>query len=218
MQPIPIKVKNVSVYAYIDPVSTVVMEMFSGASGTYSVGTLMTSIFYNLDIDNEGKKINPLTVHSKYYAVCETEDGHIFTTPWMYCLNNSNKPTFGRTITAGGSNDAAADVGVVAADPSGFIKLGPLTDITVSQLFPPPAIGQRTLITNGSGNIIATRIGTPHEMGVQVDKGDRFGVITSGMKNIIISGKTKDGNTFAQTGYTAISGGQPAIFLKKFPY
>ena len=53
-------------------------------------------------------------------------------------------------------------------------------------------------------------------MGVQVDSGDRLDSILTGSKNIIISGKTNNGQTFSQTGYTIISGGKTAIFLKEF--
>ncbi len=217
MQAIPVKVKNVTVYAYFNPLEPLTEVILKGASGTYAVGTLMMSSFYNLNIDNDGKKENPLNVHGKYYATGETESGHKFTTPWMYCLDNSNKPEFGRTINHKPSVTDTTDIGVTATNKADYITLGPLTDITVSQLFPAPAIGQRILISNGSGNIIATRIGTPHEMGVQVDKGERFGQMTAGMKNIIISGKTKDGSRFSQINCTVVSGGDPAIFLREFP-
>ena len=216
MQPLPTKVKNVIIYVYFNPLEPLSEVVLTGGSGTYSVGTLGLNIFYNLNLDNAGKKTNPLDVHGKYYAVCETESGDKFTTPWMYCLSNSDKPEFGRTIRMVANGDNAADIGVPIAHESGFITLGSLTEITVSQLFPSPAIGQRTLISNGKGNIIATRIGTPHEMGVQIDSGERFGKIIAGSKNIIISGKTEKGDTFSQTGYTVVSGGEPAIFLREF--
>lgn len=216
MQPIPIKVKNVTVYMYINPTEPLSVVILSNASGTYSVGTLGLNSFYNLNLDDKGKETNPLNVHGKYYAVCETQTGETFTTPWMYCLNNSDSPEFGRTIKMVSPTNSNADLAVPVANTSGFITLGALTDITVSQLFTPPAIGQRTLISGGKGNIIATKIGTPHEMGVKVESGERFGTIPVGGKHIIISGKTKSGDTFSQTGYTVISGGEPAIFLKEF--
>jgi len=223
MQPIPIKVKNVSVFAYFNPDMPLSEEILTGGSGTYSVGTLIRSAFYNLNLDNEGKKENPLTVHGRYYAVCETESGEKFTTPWMYCLDNSNQPRFGRTARLGaGVDDSISSIEPIV-NSSDYITLSPLTNITVSEMFPPPAIGQRTLINNGTGNVIATRTGTPHEMGVEVAKGERFGNIPAGMKNIMITGTihVKNGNKtekhlFTQTGYTSISGGEPAIFLKEF--
>lgn len=215
MQAIPVKVKNITLYAYFSPIEPLTEVVLSGASGTYAVGTLMMSSFYNLDITNEGKQENPLAVHSKYYAVGETEDGSKFTTPWMYCLDNSKQPKFGRTITYGPTNTAET-LGVSGSDASGYITLGALTDITVSQLFPGHATGQTTLIENGTGNIIATKYGTPHLMGVQVDHGDVVTPFSPDMKNIIISGKTEKGEVFSQTGYTAVSNGKPAIFLKEF--
>jgi|TARA_B110001469_G_scaffold101980_1_gene99878 hypothetical protein len=53
-------------------------------------------------------------------------------------------------------------------------------------------------------------------MGVQLDSGDRLNSILTGSKNIIISGKTKNRETFSQTRYAVISDGKPAIFLKEF--
>jgi hypothetical protein len=214
MQPIPIKVKKVTIYLYINPLEPLSEVILTGGTGTYSVGTLGLNSFYNLNLDSEGKVTNPLNVHGKYYATFETESGSQSTSPWMFCLNNSKKPEFGRTIRMMAAD--AADTGVNVAHESGFITLGALTNITVTQSFPPPAIGVRLLITNGTGNIIATKIGTPHEMGVQVDSGDWTGPISAGSKNIMISGKTKNGETFSQEGYTAISGGKPSIFLKEF--
>jgi hypothetical protein len=214
MQPIPVKVKNVTIYQYFRPDEPLTEVILSEGIGTYSVGTLGLNSFYNLTLDNEGTMKGKLSVHGKYYATFDAGSGHLTTTPWMFCLNDSNNPEFGRTI--GMVSTDKNDVGVNVANELSFITLGPLTDITVSQLFPSPAIGQRTLITNGTGNIIATKLGTPHEMGVQVDTGDWFGTILAGSKNIIISGKTKNGHTFSQTGYTVITGGKPAIFLQEF--
>ena len=161
-------------------------------------------------------KENPLTIHGRYYATCETENGDKFRTSWMYCLDNSDKPKFGRTITVGKESSNDENLTLLSANTSSFIKLGDLTNITVSQLFPFPAIGQRTLIEKGKGSIICTKTGTPHEMGVEVDSGDRVGEFMSGSKNIIISGKTKEGEQFFGRGYTVISSGNPAIFLQVF--
>ena len=217
MQPIPIPVKNVTVYAYFDPREPLSEVILTGGAGTYSVGTLTTNIFYNLDLEKAGRKRNPLNIHGKYYATGETESGERFTTPWMYCLDNGKQPKFGRTIQMAPSANTQEDLGIPVGHESGFIKLGPLTDITVSQIFPPPAIGQELLISNGKGYIIATRIGTPHEMGVQVDSGARHAHLMNGSKNVIITGRTQDGHLFSQTGYTIISNGDPAIFLRVFP-
>lgn len=216
MQGLPVKVKNVSVFANTDPREPLVIEILTGASGTYTIGTLFTNIFYNLDLTDGGKRENPLNVHTQYYATGETESGEKFSTPWMYCLDNSKEPKFGRTQTLAETN-SDSDIAMPVVDESYYIKLGALTNITVSQSFTPPLIGQRLLIENGNGNIIATRVGTPHLMGVQVDSGDRVGEFSNGMKHIMISGKTKDGHFFSQAACTVVSNGKPAIFIRQFP-
>lgn len=218
MQGIPVKVKNVNIYAYFNPTEPLQELVIEGATGTYSVGTLTTNIFYNLDLNDDGKRVNPLNVHGRYYATFETMDGKKVTTVWMFCLDNSDTPRFGRTIRLLHSNDDDAHAATPAiVDQSDYIILTPLHDITVSQLFPPPAIGQRTLIENGTGNIIGTRIGTPHLMGVAVDNGDVVGKFTPGMKRIIITGRTDKGELISRTDLTVISNGKPAIFLRTFP-
>lgn len=214
MQPIPVKVKNVNVYPYVEwhggGVGPVILPVIEGASGTYAVGTLLMSVFYNLDLNVTDKP--KLGVHQRYVAVGETEDGTPFTTPWMYCTNASNQPEFGRTITLNQPNSDAVNIGNVPP----YITLGPLTAITVSQLFPPPAIGQILLIENGSGNVIATRTGTPHEMGIEVTGGKRFGDLLAGTKNIIITGKNSDGKTVTMGDLTCLNPNEPAVFLRQF--
>ncbi|WP_298417922.1 hypothetical protein [uncultured Kordia sp.] len=218
MQGIPVPVKNIRIYKYFKPTEPIEELIIEGATGTYTVGTLTTNIFYNLDLNDDGKRVNPLYVHERYYATFETEDGKPMTTVWMFCLDNSDTPRFGRTIHVLAQNDATPQVATPAiVDSSDYIKLTPLHNITVSQLFPPPAIGQRVLIENGTGNIIGTRIGAPHLMGVEVDSGERFGELIPGMKRIIISGYTDKGELVTRDHLTVISGGQPAIFLRTFP-
>lgn len=215
MQAIPVKVKNVNIYPYIDwhggGVGPVILPVIEGASGTYAVGTLFTSIFYNLDLNQLGQAPK-LGIHQRYVAIGETEDGTPFTTPWMFCTNAGSQPEFGRTITL--NQPSYQSLNAVSLPP--YIILGPLTDITVSQLFPPPAIGQRLLIENGSGHVIATRTGTPHEMGVEVTSGNRYGELTAGLRNIIITGKNKDGQTVTFSHLTCLSPNEPAVFLRQF--
>ncbi|WP_428231411.1 hypothetical protein [Flavobacterium sp.] len=215
MQAIPVKVKNVNVYPYIDwtggGVGPVILPIIEGASGTYAVGTLLMSVFYNLDLDLQTQKPK-LGIHQRYVAIGETEDGTPFNTPWMYCTNASSQPEFGRTITLNKEDAAAINTGGIPP----YITLGPLTNITATQLFPPPAIGERLLIENGSGNIIATRTGTPHEMGIEVTGGNRVGQLAAGMKNIIITGKNKEGKTVTLGNLTCLSPNEPALFLRQF--
>ncbi|MGH1384845.1 hypothetical protein [Kordia sp.] len=216
MQGIPVPVKNIRIYKYFKPTEPIQELIIEGATGTYTVGTLTTNIFYNLDLNDDGKRVNPLNVHERYYATFETMDGKPTTTVWMFCLDNSDTPRFGRTINML-VNDDVSHATPAIIDPSDYIRIAPLYDITVSQLFPPPAIGQRTLIENGTGYIIGTRIGTPHLMGVEVDNGDYIGKFAPGMKRIIITGRTENGELITRTDLTVISNGKPAIFLRTFP-
>ncbi|CAM2791309.1 hypothetical protein SAMN05444143_101686 [Flavobacterium succinicans] len=219
MQAIPVKVKNVSVYPYVDwnggGVGPVILPVIEGASGTYAVGTLIMSAFYNLDLDS-GNQSPQLVMHQRYVAMGETEDGAPFTTPWMYCTNTSNQPQFGRTIRM--NQQDSETINMDAAMLPAYITLGSLTDITVSQLFSPPAIGELMLIENGSGNVIATKTGTPHEMGVEVVGGKRVGTLRVGMKNIMITGKNKEGKTFTMGNLTCLSSNETALFLQEFKF
>jgi hypothetical protein len=219
MQAIPVKVKNVNVYPYVDwsggGVGPVILPVVEGASGTYAVGTLIMSAFYNLDLDSV-EQSSQLVMHQRYVAMGETEDGTPFTTPWMYCTNTGNQPQFGRTIRM--SQQDSETINMDGAVLPAYITLGALSDITVSQLFPPPAIGELMLIENGSGNVIATKTGTPHEMGVEVIGGERFGTLRAGMKNIMITGKNKEGKTFTMGNLTCLSPKEPALFLQEFTF
>ncbi len=214
---IPVKVKNVSIYPYlgIGPIGPVVEPVLTGASGTYSIGTLITSVFYNLNLTG-GKTTGKLGVHQKYIAMGEYEDGGMFTTVWMYCTEADTTPEFGRTINMIGQGNEEAGVADAAISIPKYIKLGPLTNITATLFFPSPAIGQMTLIENGVGNIIGTKVGTPHEMGVEVISGTRVNRLSAGMHNIMITGKTKDGQTYTLGNTTVVGAGEPAVFLKLF--
>jgi hypothetical protein len=216
MQPIPVKVKNVKVFPYIGGggVGPVVEPIIQGASGTYSVGTLGLSIFYNLNLTS-GKQTSAPEVHGQYFATGEYENGSGFATVWMYCLEGGKSPKFGRTVTVGAGADAEAEAQPLSVP--AYFKMGPLTDITVSQLFPPPAIGQVTLIQGGKGNIIGTYVGTPHLMGVEVTGGTRSGLLHVGMKRIIITGKNKEGNLLTFTNETCLAAGPTAVFFRLFP-
>jgi hypothetical protein len=217
MQPIPVKVKNVSIYPYLGvSIGPVAEPVLTGASGTYSIGTLGTSVFYNLDLSG-GKSTGELGIHMQYIAQGQYEDGSPFISVWMYCLDNSSKPRFGRTVYMQSEMSAPGvenSPGALSVPP--YIALAALTEVTVSQLFPAPAIGQTTLIKNAKGNIIATKTGTPHEMGVEVSGGKRVGALHNGMSRIIISGKTKDGHMYTTSGLTCVNSADPAVFFKLF--
>lgn len=215
MFPNAVKVKNVDVYPYenlpggaVAPAPTKVIE---GASGVYSVGTLFTNVMYNLNLSG-GKEVTPPVVHKSYFAIGETEDGTPFTSHWVYCLQAGPEPEFGLTINAYYVPFHYVP-GSYSTPP--YFPIAPLTDITVSQLFVPPAIGQKLLIAGGTGNIIATRTGTPHELGVEVTSGDRVSALTVGLRGILITGKTADGNLISFNSLTCINAEDPAVFLRQ---
>ncbi|SFW85836.1 hypothetical protein [Chitinophaga sancti] len=215
MFPSAIKVKNVNVYPYanwpgygVGPALTKVIE---GASGVYSVGTLFTNVMYNLSLSG-GKELAPLVVHESYVAIGETEYGVPFTSHWVYCLQAGPEPTFGLTINAYYVPFHYVP-GSYSTPP--YFPIAALTDITVSQLFAPPAIGQKLLIVNGTGNIIATKTGTPHEMGVEVTSGHRVSPLAVGLQGILITGKTKDGHLISFNSLTCTDAGEPAVFLRQ---
>lgn len=213
---IPVKIKNVSIYPYlgVGPVGPVVQPVITDGVGTYTVSTLTTYVFYNLNLTSANFK-GSLSVHDRYIAIGETETGESFTSVWMFCTEADKTPQFGRTVNMLNQNGDAEAVQGVNSLP--YAVLGPLTDITVSQVFPPPAIGQITLIENGKGNIIATKVGTPHEMGIEVTSGKRTGKLVQGMKNIMITGKTKTGELYTASNLTVIDAGEPTVFLRTFP-
>ena len=215
MFPLPIKVKNVNLYPYINwpggGVGPAILPVIEGASGVYSVGSLFTNVLYSLSLHN-GKQSGHLAVHDTYMAIGETEAGIPFTSHWMYCLKAGEEPSFGLTINAF-YVPYNYQLGAVSAPP--YFTIAPLTDITVSQLFAPPAVGQYPLITKGVGNIIATKTGTPNQIGVEVVSGERSGVFYAGTQNIIISGKNAEGELVTLGSLTCSNAGHPAVFLQQ---
>ena len=211
MQPIPTPVTDVAIYPYIG-VPIVVEPVITGASGTYSVGTLLTSIFYNLDIHG-GTAHGALTVGAKYYAIAKTEDGKTFQTHWMYCLTAGDTPTFGLTQNLLKPEQAEPSAGL----DSHYIDLGAVKNVTVSQMFKPPAIGSVVLIDNGTGELIATRTGTPHLMGFSV-KNTAGSLLHVGMTRITITAElVSNGQRVTYSNLVCVDAGDPAIFLQDFP-
>lgn len=212
MQPIPQKITEVSVYRYyrFQPIET--PPVLTDASGTYSIGTLMTYIYYNMSLEG-GKVSEPVQKGATYYAKAKTEDGTEFTTHWMYCLTDGPNPTFGATVNAvHGVSAPAADLNI--EDP--YIKLEPVVDLTAVFSFPPPAIGSMEVQLGKNGYLIGTRIGTPHLMGFLVEKPEyHFAVGTS---DISVSAKTDRGQSISYPNLTCVeSNTEQAVFLQTFP-
>ncbi len=231
MQPIPVPVTNVSVYPYThwDPhwgVGPVQLPVITGAEGTYSVGTLITHIFYNLDLQG-GKHEGTLNLGGQYYASFKTSDGGTGQTPWMYCTQGGDSPTFGRTETEGTQiTNGDTHVHLHLPPTAGrtplplldYIVIAELDDVNVSQIFPPPAIGQIELIAGAKGQLIATRFGTPHLMGIQAEGGQRSGVLHVGMERIVIVAKrTDNGQPLAMQNLVCENAGESVVFMQRFP-
>ncbi len=230
MQPIPVPVTNVTVWPSIDwpghaGIGPVVPPVIENAHGTYAVGTLAMDIFYNLNLDAVQPRY-PLKAGAKYHASVTTADGKTLETPWMYCLNAGSNPKFGRTSHA---LDSAAGTATGTASPADadstrvcqatdLIQLGALEDVTVAQQFQPPAIGTIVLVSGATGELVATRTGTPHLMGFTVNGGERLSHVRVGASRISISGKRVDnGDLVSYSSLTCRSNGDPALFLQTFP-
>ncbi len=224
MQGIPQAVTEVSVYPYIDwppnsGLGPVILPVIEGATGTYQVSTLITNVFYNLDLTNATLKA-PLHLGGKYTATF-TMAGSPTNTTWMYCTDASVNAKFGRTVSMTGP---AADV-VHAAPPeisadtdeNQLIQLAPVDDLSVSQPFgPPPIVGTRLVIQDASGHLVATRTGTPHLTGFSI--ADPDGKFEVGMKNLTASGKNAEtGQLTALSNLTCVSVGTTAVLLQTFP-
>ncbi|MEX1368721.1 MAG: hypothetical protein AB1Z98_36675 [Nannocystaceae bacterium] len=97
-----------------------VQPVFVDGTGTYSVGTLTTHIFYNLDLDSGTAQHGGVHAGNKCYAIAQGPDGKTIDTPWMACTRGGDAPQLGRTIEAlGGGRPAEA----AAGDPARFVEL-----------------------------------------------------------------------------------------------
>lgn len=211
------KVHNVSVYPYLDAIGQgkVVAPVLTNGVGIYSFSFLGTCLCHSLELSSAHHK-SRLFVHDRYYAVCEREDGSIFPTSYMLCTQKGSTPEFGLSKYLVKPDSPGDDMAENISAPP-FNLLTPLTDVTVSQLFPAPDIGQLPLISGASGHIIATQVGAPHLMGVEVQGGMRSDQLRLGMGRIIITGLLPNGRTHTVANYTCASIADPAIFFMTFP-
>lgn len=214
MQPIPTAVKDVSVFPYVQNAPIEVPPVIVNSEGTYSVGTLMTHIFYNLDLSG-GERKGTLQVGASYFAQASTEDGKAFETHWLYCTSNGEKPTFGLTQNLLSIRETAPSA---AGSEGPYVILAQLQNVNVGQDFRPPAIGTVELIGNARGQLIATRFGTPHLMGMRVEGGQRSSLLHVGMHRIVASGQRVDNDeTIGYQGLVCVDADDPAVFLQDFP-
>ena len=212
MQGLPQSVHNVTIYPYIPSAPTIVVQpVGENGVGTYSVGTLITQVFYNLDLN---KLDNPeLKKGAMYYAICTSQDGTQFQTPGMYCLEVGTTAKFGLTKNFLKPHTEEA---YIKQDDGPYIVIADLEDINVVLPFQPPAIGQAQLIKGVKGQLIATKFGTPHLMGIRVDATSPL--IHTGEEGFQISGKQSDnGKDIIFSNMKCVSSENPSIFLQDFP-
>lgn len=188
MTPIPSPVSQVSIYPYIPDAPIVVPPVFIEGSGTYSVGTLATSIFYNLDLTSGMPKFGGVHAGSKYYAICKDAAGKEMQTTWLTCLKGGDNPQFGRTSTLGQRPvEADAADSLDTSNSADLVYQVHLKDIEVNMYVAPTEPLLIQLIVGGKG--IAT-FGGRMPFGtwkVDVTGGERVNPLHVGM-GVTISG------------------------------
>ncbi|MBP4045076.1 hypothetical protein JQK19_12150 [Chromobacterium violaceum] len=219
MAPFPTPVTQVRVYPYIPDSPIVVPPVFTGGSGTYSVGTLTTNIFYNLDLASGEAVHGGPHAGNKYYAVCKDAAGKEFTTPWMTCLKGGPQPQFGRTThllhpTHGTGAGSDADAGQAVASPDIAYQIH-LTDVSVNAYVPPTEPLLIPLIEGGKG--IATFAGLlpGGTWSVSVAGGERVNPLHAGMTATITGTNVATGRPFhIPAVFVTKEAGDPAIFVQ----
>lgn len=211
MIPIPVPVTQVSIYPYIPQAPIRVLPVLVNGAGTYSVGTLTTNIFYNLDLTSGTQENGGVHAGLKYYAVFKDANGNETTTTWMTCLQGGPAPRFGRTISMLGntSNDGGND-----ASPDIAYQIH-LSGIDVDMAVPPTEPLLVPLIRDGNG--IATFAGLlpGGTWSVAVSGGDRTNPLRNGMRVTVRGINIATGTPFAIPGTLITSdAGDPAEFVQ----
>lgn len=193
MTPIPSPVSQVSIYPYIPDAPIVVPAVFVEGSGTYSVGTLGLSIFYNLDLTSGMPKFGGVHAGNKYYAICKDASGKELQTTWLTCLKGGDAPQFGRTTTLGQPRIEADATTSNSADIAYQIHL---SEITVDMYVNPTEPLIVPLIEGGKG--IATFAGLlpGGTWSVSVAGGERVNPLHLGMPVTIRGTNVATGKPF----------------------
>lgn len=219
MQPIPVPVTNVTVYPYIDVgggIGPVVQPVIEHATGTYSVGTLATWVYYNLNLEG-GEREALLNKGGSYIASAETQDGAGFQTHWMHCMNTGDNPTFGLSVNAINRDTMMGSPVPENEEENPYIVLGELERLSGVITFPPPAIGMIEVIENGTGQLIATRVGTPHLMGIRVESGLVSPVRVGETLTRVVGQDTRTERTVGYNSLRVVTAGEQPVLLQHFP-
>ncbi|TDR72056.1 hypothetical protein [Paludibacterium purpuratum] len=211
MVPIPSPVTQVRVFPYIPDAPIVVPPVFVSGAGTYSVGTLGRSVFYNLDLTSGETQNGGPHAGVKYYAICKNADGQEFTTTWLTCLKGGPTPQFGRTVTLGGRvMETEAAVG------SDIAYQVHLSDVSVNAYIPPNEPLILPLIECGKG--IATFAGLlpGGSWSVSVAGGERINPLHVGMTVTIHGTNVATGKPFfIPATFVTRDAGDPAEFVER---
>lgn len=205
-------VKNVQVSPYFDtkgggigPVRPVV---YKNGVGVYDVGSFLKTVWWKLDLSS-GVVVTPLQLHAEYQAIGQLDDGSFIQMHPMTCVQAGSAPQFAATQTMPATIHPGSGTVDDARTPP-FVVLGPLVDITVTQVSPAAGV---PLIVQATGNIIASKVGTPHVMGVQVRGGDRVGPLKLGMARVMVTGRAPDGTLVTMRDLVCTDAGNPAVFF-----
>jgi hypothetical protein len=208
MEPIPQPVTNVSIYPYLPDQPIEVPPVFVNGRGTYSVGTLTTYIFYNLDLNSGSPQHGGVTAGTRYLARGQDAQGKPFQAPWMHCLQGGETPRFGRTIHMLGQADATT------AEPDIAYRIY-LGDVNVSLYVNPTEPLEVPLIEGGKG--IATFAGLlpGGRWSAVVSGGKRVNQLSKGMRVTINGTNVNGGKPFHIPAVLVTEdAGDPATFLQ----
>ncbi|ANQ51512.2 hypothetical protein MY04_4168 [Flammeovirga sp. MY04] len=218
MQTKLVLVKNVSIYAYSDNLELKHIEIISKLSGVYTIKTIGLNSFFELNLTHQQDEELMVKLHHQYYALGETEEGNSFITPRMFCVDTTPSIILGRPL---GDDDQGLKTKQNKMETfydksTKFKTVGILTNINVSERFSPPNIGQRLLIKEGVGRVIAAHKDPLSSSSIIIiDEGEIYDPILKGPRDIIISGIKENGDRFIQLGHQCITDALPHIFIKK---
>ncbi|POZ60622.1 hypothetical protein [Chromobacterium alticapitis] len=211
MTPIPSPVKNVRVYPYIPDAPIIVQPVFVSGAGTYSVGTLGTNVFYNLNLTSGEAQNGGVHAGAKYYAIGQDQEGKEFTTTWLTCTQGGNQPQFGRTVHFGPHK-----VGAQAENHANLAYSVHLSDVAVNVFVPPFEPLAIPLIENGKG--IATFAGLlpGGSWTVSVTDGTRVNPLQDGTVVTISATNVATGKPFhIPATFVTRDSGEPAVFVER---
>lgn len=210
MQPIETKVSNVQIFPYIPDAPIVVPPVFVNGSGTYSVGTLTSHAFYNLDLTSGRMQNGGVQAGQRYYATFPGANGEQVTTPWMHATRGGEQPQLARTIDMlGGTIEPAAGSSDIAYQLH-------LTDVYVSLHHDPREPIEIPLIEGGTAVATFAGLLPGGSWSVSVSGGQRVNPLRVGSA-VNIRGKLI--NTEKPYSIPAVlvttDAGDPAVFNQK---